>query len=123
MNTSQLLGRRVALRISDPWEFGTECGGGPFFGHLLDFGNKKILGVDVERALVGLDPPIKYQGASYSAARCDVRHEGTSFYDLNTESRIPVNITLLPAKVTTFSDVDNHLFRRGFLATGSLQFA
>jgi len=116
---SQLTEKRVALMISDPWEFGTECGTGPFNGTLIDTGTERIADVEVERALVKLDLPIKYSNASYILAICHVRHEGESLDDLEAGGLVSVNISL---QTKNTSDINHDDFGNGFGATGSLQF-
>src|SRR5882724_10837999 len=104
---SQLTGKRVALMISDPWEFGTECGAGPFDGKLTDSGTERIADVDIQRALVRLDLPIKYSNTNYVSAICHVRHQGASLDDLEAGGlHVSVNITLLPKDAKTFSDIN-----------------
>lgn len=61
----RLIGESVALTVSDPWEFGTECGVRSFYGKVTDFGIEKIGDVDIERTLVTLDAPINYSSANY----------------------------------------------------------
>lgn len=107
--------------ISDPWEFGTECGVGPFFGKLTDSGTEKIADVDVQRALVTLDRAINYSNTNHVSAICHVRHEGASLADLEAGLHVSVNITLLPIEAKTFSGINDEDFRSGFAATGSLQ--
>jgi hypothetical protein len=117
----RLIGKRVSLIISDPWEFGTECGFGPFYGKLTDSGAEKIADVDVQRALVTLDRPINYSNTDHVSAICHLRHEGSSLADLEAGLHVSVNITLLPIEAQTFSAINDDDFRRGYAATGSLQ--
>src|SRR5712691_1305982 len=117
----RLNGKRAALTISDPWDFGTECGVGPFYGRVTDSGTKRIADEDVQRALVMLDRPINYSNTNHVSAICSVRHEGTALDDLGTESKVSVNITLLPKEAKTFREISRDDFRKGFAAIGSLQ--
>ena len=98
--------------ISDPWDFGTECGVGPFFGSVTD--------LEPERVLVLLEHPIKYSNAVYMSAKAQVRHEGTSTDDLNRGGRIPVNITLLSGNSTSLAEADRALNER-FRAIGTIE--
>lgn len=119
----RLIGESVALTVSDPWEFGTECGVRSFYGKVTDFGIEKIGDVDIERTLVTLDAPINYSSANYVSAICHVRHEGASLEDLEAGLNASVNITLLPIEANTFGDINSENFRSGFAASGSLQLA
>ena len=118
---SKIIGKAVALMISDPWDFGTECGVGPFYGRVTDSGTKRIADEDVQRALVTLDRPINYSNTKHVSAICSVRHEGAALEDLDTGSKVSVNITLLPKEAKTFREISGDEFRKGFAAIGSLQ--
>ena len=107
--------------ISDPWDFGTACGVGPFRGRVIDSGTKKIADEDVQRALVTLDRPINYLNTNHVSAICSVRHEGASLEELEAGLDLSVNITLLPTEAKTFNDINGEDFRRGFAAIGSLK--
>ena len=119
----RLIGKRAALMISDPWEFGTECGVGPFYGQLTDSGTERISTVDVQRVLVALERPINYSGTIYLSAICHMRHEGNSLNDLQAKLSVSVNVTFLPKAPEKFSEISDVDFRRGFASTGSLQIA
>lgn len=123
MNILSLIDKRVALMVSDPWDFGTECGVGPFYARITDAGVERINGVEVERALVTLERPIEYSGDSYLSAICSIRHEGVSFNDLLSRKIISLNITLLPIPAKTFIQVNNDNFRKGFAVIGSIKLA
>ena len=112
---------RVALMISDPWEFGTKCGVGPFYGRIVDSQVEKISHVDVEAALVELESPINYLDAVHTSAICHLRHEATSFGDVQTGRAVSVNLTLLPVKAKRLSEISASDFGLGFAATGSLE--
>jgi hypothetical protein len=118
---SQVIGKKVGLMISDPWDFGTACGVGPFYGKVTDSGTKKVADEDVQRALVTLDRPINYLNTNHVSAICSLRHEGASLDDLAAGLDVSVNITLLPIKAKTFNDINSGDFRRGFAAIGSLE--
>lgn len=112
---SDLVGRKVILMISDPWDFGSACGVGPFLGQLRD--------LDDERMLVVLARPISYSNAVYESAICRLRHEGTSTDELRGPARIPINITLLPTKIMNFTAMDQDLSNEGFGAIGTIKSA
>ena len=75
MTASELVGKRVKILVSDPWEFGTECGVAPFAA--------VVLAVEADAVLLSLEAPIEYRGARL----------GTSFGTAATRSsqRRPVD--------------------------------
>lgn len=86
MNPEKLCGSKVSIMISDPWDFGTECGIGPFWGIIIDTNNESLL--------VQLEKEIKYQRTDLQSAICTIRHErelkeGWSWY-----KEIPTNFIL-----------------------------
>jgi hypothetical protein len=65
MNTSGLVGAKVDVLVSDPWEFGTECGVGPFPA-LVESANGELL--------LRLEAPIQYRGAQLLSVVAAPRH-------------------------------------------------
>ena len=55
MTLTSLLNRPVAVLVSDPWEFGVQCGIGPFVG--------TVVGATSELLIVRLSEPILYTGS------------------------------------------------------------
>lgn len=121
MPVSKLLGKRVALMISDPWEFVTECGVGPFYGEITDIGEERITSLDIERALISLERFIQCSDATYVSAICYIRHEGFSLNNLGGKATVSVNVILLPAQAMRFPEVNADDIRKGFVATGSIE--
>jgi hypothetical protein len=113
MTSSDLLKTKVTLMISDPWDFGTECGVGPFNGEFAD--------LDRDRMLVRLERPIKYSNRIFKSALCHVRHEGISTDNLRERTRVSVNITLLSEDFTSLNKVDQAVFKEGFGAIGTIE--
>jgi hypothetical protein len=54
MSTTNLLNLAVSITVSDPWEFGTECGTGPFAGTITDVASDWLI--------IRLAVPIAYRG-------------------------------------------------------------
>lgn len=98
MGRKNLKGSRVALVISDPWEFGSECGTGPFEGNIKD--------EDSGKALVRFDKAISYGGTNFSLCICSPRHQGKDISDILNGEKIAANMMLISAKVESLSDVD-----------------
>jgi hypothetical protein len=111
--TAHLLRKRVALEISDPWDFGTECGTGAFYGLISDADDKSVL--------VVLEDSIEYAKRVYTRAMCDVRHEGVSTVDLWQRVFIPVNVLLLTASADRFADITREDLKIAMAAIGSLR--
>jgi hypothetical protein len=82
---------RVAITISDPWELVTACGSGPFEGEVID--------VRADGIVVRLDAPIVHGGVSYSAAACQVRHEGKSVSDMMSSVGAATTAAFVPGAV------------------------
>ncbi len=98
MSRKNLIGSRVALVVSDPWEFGSECGTGPFVGIVKDEDNGK--------ALIHFDKTISYGGTNYSLCICFPRHQGKDINDILNGEKIAANMMLISAKVASLSDVN-----------------
>jgi hypothetical protein len=113
MQTNYYIGMKVALLISDPWEFGTECGVGPFYGQISD--------INKERILVKLDNSIKYLKNYYTSVICDIRHEGISFDDLLKNHLVSVNMILVSIQCEKLVAIMDDDIRSGFAATGTIE--
>lgn len=55
----KLCGMRVCLTVSDPWDFCTEHGSGPFYGTILKVG-RNPWDTQTDALLIQLIPPINY---------------------------------------------------------------
>lgn len=98
---SDLTNQRVALSISDPWDFGTECGTGPFTG--------TIARIDDEHIVVWLDDPISYRGRALRIAVVRARHADERVGSVRSRT-LAANILLFPldlVKVTRSADTRN----------------
>jgi hypothetical protein len=104
-----VIGKRVSVRISEPWEFGTACGVGPFSGAIAD--------QDESRLLVALDIPINYGGDPRGTLIGYPRHS----LQLNTSelgtSQVPMNFILCSDPNLRTSTL------QGSALAGSIQFA
>ena len=81
------VGAYVHLTISDPWEFGTECGVGPFGGDILDASSEVIL--------LRLRRPLSYQGRQLGYAVARPRHTGDTTQLLDQRRSLAVGLLLL----------------------------
>lgn len=108
-----MAGRGASITISDPWDFGSACGVGPFHGRIADAGPQKLL--------IILDTPIQYSNENYSSATCQVRHAGVSTHDLAAGDPVSFNIVLLPTQTDTLDHITDEQFRKGMAAVGTVQ--
>jgi hypothetical protein len=80
-----MVGKQASSYVSDPWEFGTACGVGPFAGSVTD--------QDAASVLISLDAPIRYKEVNYVCVRATPRHEqGPGAIVFNRDT--PMNLTL-----------------------------
>jgi hypothetical protein len=82
-----LVNNVLELSVSDPWEFGTECGPGPFRGRVTD--------VRKDALTVRLDVPLGYHGKQLIAAVVRPRHAGESTDVLMQTRRLIANFLFL----------------------------
>ena len=113
MESTQLLKRKVDLFISDPWDFGTVCGSGPFSGEITQFDERHIL--------VGLDCPISYQGITYFSVLCAVRHTGVTVRAMRAGRDMHMNLILLPMHAECLSDIHVDDQRKGLAGIGAIR--
>ena len=98
MSGRDLIDSKVALVGSDPWEFVSECGAGPFQGNIKDEKSGKVL-VCFNRTLL-------YDGIDYSVCICSARHHGKDVLNILNGEKIPVNIMLISGNVTSLTQID-----------------
>lgn len=85
MGGLQLLGKKVLLTISEPWDFDEKCNGLQFGGRITD--------IDTNYVLLALDDPITCGSMTYLTVTCQVRHEGSSSNDIVVRPPLPVYVT------------------------------
>jgi hypothetical protein len=83
MTTKNLINTRVAITISDPWEFGTQCGVGPFFGRVVEARSDAVA--------VVLDMPILYEGKPLASAVIRARYVGDQITALGDGHEVVAN--------------------------------
>lgn len=107
---NELSGRRFGLEVSDPWEFVTDHGVGPFRGTLLDW--------DGDCATARLDDPMRWDGGSWDYVGIMPSHEGTSLESLlDGDVSMPVGVIGLEEDSITEGDAfDGMRSRKGGLA-------
>jgi hypothetical protein len=100
---ASLVGRRVRLSISEPWEFESEFGTGSLSGRIGELRSDPAPGLVVE-----LDDPITFADEHIAALTATARYEGESVLDLVGRGEV----------VSTFVPTD----ARGVRATQSRRF-
>lgn len=95
MTATQLLDMVVDLTVSDPWEFGTECGDGPFRGRVIDSSGDALA--------IRLEAPLRFQGMQLATVIVRPRHTGESMDVLVSARRLSANLLFLTSSVTSLS--------------------
>ena len=102
----------VSLVVSDPWEFGTECGTGPFFGTVTD--------ASTDSLIVRFTTPIVYKGRTLRCAVAKPRHVGDQ---PGTVAFKPLfaNVILTTVAVSVVTEVTPDTTKDGVLVIGTLE--
>ena len=111
MSTRRLLGRMVDLSVSDPWEFGTECGPGPFSGRVTD--------AAADALTARLELPPKLQGRELVAVVVRPRYTGESMDLLVRSRQLVANVLFLTRESSSLAGV--HSVEHGVAAVGSVK--
>jgi hypothetical protein len=92
-----LIGRRVLLQISDPWEFGTEVGTHPIPGVVEQVTASQVArreGVTrSEEVVVRVERPFAYRRHKCEFFRVTPRHEGATFASLSSGDTVSANFS------------------------------
>lgn len=112
MTTTKLLNLPVLIFVSDPWEFGSECGTGPFFGPILDATNAKLL--------VRFSKPVNYEGKTLLVAVGQCRHVGDTLENLS-EKPMAMNLVLFPEAVEIIAELNPEKTEEGVAVIGTIQ--
>lgn len=113
MSVSQLIGKRCHVLVSDPWEFGTECGVGPFVA---------VVGsIQDDALLLLLEVPIEYRGTRLMTILARPRSVYFGVDSLISGSRLAANMALIPVLVNSFSEVTNEVKAGMVPVIGSLE--
>ena len=87
----------VELAVSDPWEFGTECGDKPIRGTLT--------GANASLLVVRLASPLNYQGLRLVGAIVRPRHVGESTDVLAATGELMANFLFVPREISSLADI------------------
>jgi hypothetical protein len=92
MTDNQVAEFPVLISISDPWDFGTECGVGPFSGQCHSLGQGEYL--------VKLEHSISYRDRIFQAAIVRPRHAGINI------SSVPDEVSIESANILLIERLD-----------------
>lgn len=84
MTALMIVGTEVRVFVSDPWEFGTECGVGPFAATIVD--------VDKDTLLLNLREPIEYRGSHLRTLVARARYAPGTIEQSTSEERLAANL-------------------------------
>ena len=93
----KLVGRRVLIQISDPWEFGTDVGTHPIPGVVEQVTASQAARRDgvtrTEEVVVRVDRPFAYKKHKCEFFRATPRHEDATFASLSTGDTVSANFS------------------------------
>lgn len=112
MNTENLLNLSVAIVVSDPWEFGSECGIGPFTGTVTD--------TTPEKLVIRLSAPIHYRGKTLKTVVAQTRHAGDELQMIMINA-LSANLMLLPLDIRLASELQPSLTKDGVVTIGTVE--
>lgn len=121
MTVAELVGMRVSITVSDPWDFGTEHGTGPFAAKVLQAGsNYWVSGEDA--LLLQLETSLSYQGSTCEYFVATPRFEIGSLASLISGYKVECNFTRVPeSRTTSANPFDLSWWRGGVGLIGTLQ--
>ncbi len=109
----QLKGMRVVLTVSDPWEFGTAHGTGPFFAAIIGVDMTGDYGDIGKRLLLRLATVIVFEGTSCEYLVAQPRFRGDTLLAL-PEKPVNCNLTAISAeRAVSSSPLDLSWWRGG----------
>jgi hypothetical protein len=97
-----LVGRKVSIAISDPWEFGSEVGTEPIRGNIIEAKREHransigLLRNDL--AVIRLECPFAYRSLKWEYLLASPRHEGTRLTDVSTAEVVSFNFVRMPSE-------------------------
>jgi len=112
MSPSSLTNLPVALVVSDPWEFGTECGTGPFLGTVAD--------ASADLLVIRLASPITYRGRRLFGAIARPRHVGEQATSVAFKPLL-ANLLLIPAALAAVAEVTPVATKDGVPVIGTVE--
>jgi hypothetical protein len=121
MPSKDLTGTKVNLIVSDPWEFGSQHGTGPFNGRILGVSFHCASNEDIA-VLLQLDHPLSFEGQSVEYFVVTPRVEGDDLRSLADGALVFVSLTRITEEQACSNDPFNLTRWRGGLGLiGSLE--
>jgi hypothetical protein len=121
MTKAALEGLEVIIVVSDPWEFGTAHGSGPFLATVLQVGPKHWdSGTDA--ILLRLETPLVYEGITCEYFIASPRLDGGDIKALARGTEVDCTLTRIPAdRAMSANPFDLSWWRGGIGLVGSLR--
>lgn len=91
VQTNQWIGNKITFLVSDPWDFCTQYGEGPFLGIIED--------ANVEALLVKVATVFVYEGLTFDSLVVKPRHLDSPLLDLGRSGVLLVN--MIPVSSST----------------------
>jgi len=111
MTSSSLTNLAVSLVVSDPWEFGSECGTGPFSGVITDASGDSLI--------IRLAMPLSYRGRTFFAGLARPRHVGDQPGSVASKPLF-ANVILLPLVISLIAEISPDATRDGVVVIGTI---
>lgn len=84
----------VELEVSDPWEFGTVHGTGPFYGKLVKLFSSKVYCGD-KLAVLKLNKSLDFKAVRYEYLLAQARHTDASITELENGGKVRCNLSAI----------------------------
>jgi len=94
---------RIELEVSDPWEFCTVHGTGPFHGLLIKLFTSMEYGAD-KLGVVKLDTPLYFHGMQYEYLLVQSRHADVHVVELENGRTICCNLSAISETSANLGD-------------------
>lgn len=116
----KLIGTDVGVLVSDPWEFCSAHGNGPFGANVVDVGsNEWEPGTDA--LLIRLKSPVAYRGTQCEFFIVSARHQGADLAAVASGGSVLCSFTQVPAqRARSATPFDLSWWRGGIGLIGSL---
>lgn len=95
MAQTNLINMEVELIVSDPWEFCTELGAGPFNARILQVGKSQDV-PDKDAVLIQLLSPVTYREVTCEFFVASPRHENETLQSLGEGREVSCGLTVIP---------------------------
>ena len=116
-----LVGLPIKITVSQPWDFGTMHGTGPFAGQILFVGSDPNRSEKRAAALVKLDKPLLFEGVTCEFFVAQPRLKNQSIETITSGAPVECGLTCISTERARSADpLDLSWWRGGVGLTGSL---